>query len=301
MSTKQDIWMPLYIADYLADTTRLNTEQHGAYLLLIMDYWRNGAPPNDDDVLANITRLSVQQWRKHKAILLKLFVINDGVLTHKRIEDELLKASDNAEKYAERAKKAAAKRWGKESSSNATSIPSSNPKEELEDMLADATSPSPSPTYESSDSECKSNTVPINENPKTHTQIQIGLIAEGLTAIGMMPFNPALPKFLTLIEAGATVEEFVATALEKKGTDKFNFSYLLTTMINRRQEAAEAKPLHKGALPSAALKPQSIHDKRSATAKAMFGDHENANDRPRIIDVSDYTAEPDRPLISAHG
>ena len=138
MSTKQDIWMPLYIADYLADTTRLNTEQHGAYLLIIMDYWRNGAPPDDDMVLSNITRLQLSQWKKSRATLEKLFTVDGGFWVHKRIEDELLKAKDNAEKYAERAKKAADKRWNKNASSNATSIPTSNEEVEHEDMLADA-------------------------------------------------------------------------------------------------------------------------------------------------------------------
>lgn len=82
---------------------------------------------------------------------------------------------------------------------------------------------------------------------KTHTQIQISEIAQALTEIGLMPFNLTLPDFLAVIEAGATAQEFVNTALEQKGNaSKFNFKYVLATIVKRRQSAA--KDLHQGAM-----------------------------------------------------
>jgi uncharacterized protein YdaU (DUF1376 family) len=110
--SKTGIWMPLFIGDYLGDTQRLTTEQHGAYLLIIIDYWRAGPPPDDDDVLRQITRLDSPRWKKHKPVLARLFQIEDGFWTHKRIDAELDAAQGNKEKIVNRAKKGAAAKWG---------------------------------------------------------------------------------------------------------------------------------------------------------------------------------------------
>lgn len=108
---KTKIWMPLYIADYLADTNRLSTEQHGAYLLLIMDYWRNGPLPDDDAALAQIARLSLAAWKKQRSALARFFTVANGQWQHQRIETERKTAADNARKCNERASKAAHTRW----------------------------------------------------------------------------------------------------------------------------------------------------------------------------------------------
>lgn len=246
MSEKQDIWMPLFIGDYLRDTTRLNTEQHGAYFLLIMDYWVNGSPPDDDDELATITGLSLSAWRKHKPKLIKLFKVVDGHWHHKRIDEELIKAAENADKYAKRAKKAADSRWNKNANSNASSNATSIPKAMHGDMHADATSPSPSPTEIRNSSEDSNlpSVIPFSSTLK-------GEICKSLTELGLPPFNAMNPKFLKLIEAeGTGVEEFTATAIEirQRSPEKFNFDYLISVIAGRRKDA-EAMPSTPAAKP----------------------------------------------------
>lgn len=90
---KVDLFMPLFIGDYLKDTLHLTTEQHGAYFLLLMAYWmRKGPLPDDDALLASIAKLPVDAWQGHKAILREFFQVADGKWHHKRVEAELQKA-----------------------------------------------------------------------------------------------------------------------------------------------------------------------------------------------------------------
>ena len=83
-------YMPLYISDYLADAAHLSTIEHGAYLLLIMNYWQKGKPlPNDDAKLARIVQLRIQNWKKIKSTISEFFIVSDQEWHHKRIEKEL--------------------------------------------------------------------------------------------------------------------------------------------------------------------------------------------------------------------
>lgn len=82
-------WMPLYVADYLADTGHLSTAEHGAYMLLIMHYWQSGGLPSEDAKLARICRMTTGEWAESRDTLADLF--SEG-WTHKRIDQELERA-----------------------------------------------------------------------------------------------------------------------------------------------------------------------------------------------------------------
>lgn len=115
-----DIWMPVYIGDMLAKTTRMTTEQIGASFLLLMDYWRNGAIPDDNNIISSVIRLSVSKSKALKNILLSsnLFEINEGQMSSKYLDGLKAQAETNKSAKSERAKKAAEARWGNKQESN---------------------------------------------------------------------------------------------------------------------------------------------------------------------------------------
>ena len=83
-------YIQLYIADYLADTAHLTTAQHGAYLLLIFNYWQKGhALNNFNGRLTNVARMSNDEWTEAQQVLSEFFEIDGDVWTHPRIEADL--------------------------------------------------------------------------------------------------------------------------------------------------------------------------------------------------------------------
>lgn len=80
--------LPLFTDAYLADTRHLTTEEHGAYLLLLMCAWRSaGCSLEDNDkTLARIAGLSPTKWRRLKPVLAQFFSVDDGQWRQKKLQ-----------------------------------------------------------------------------------------------------------------------------------------------------------------------------------------------------------------------
>jgi uncharacterized protein YdaU (DUF1376 family) len=162
-------WMPLYIGDYLADTTHLNQGQHGAYLLFIMHYWRTGGIPLDKEQCYCIAHAMDEHTRCNAdAVLKQFFRIQGARYVHKRIDKELHDATESYEKRVSAAKQ----RWsGKKTSENQTSN-------------ADAMHEQPQPQPH-----IQPQLQPQRQNPKT-IQSSIDLVSVGLSSENHAPSAP---------------------------------------------------------------------------------------------------------------
>jgi uncharacterized protein YdaU (DUF1376 family) len=113
---KTDMWMPLWIGAYLADTMKLTTLQHGAYLQLLIAYWRERKPLADiDDELRSITKLERAEWKRNRPVLAQFFRVGDGVWWHKRVEAEIAIADGKLDASAA----GGGARWGSASDAGA--------------------------------------------------------------------------------------------------------------------------------------------------------------------------------------
>lgn len=87
---KVDIWMPVYIGDYLRDTEELTCMEHGAYLLLLMHYWQKGGEIGCD--IGRLARVCRSDEETARFILGYYFILENGNYKNKRADDEMIKA-----------------------------------------------------------------------------------------------------------------------------------------------------------------------------------------------------------------
>lgn len=157
MPSKADIWMPLYIGDYLADTSDLSAEQHGAYLLLMMHEWRVGPFADDIEALCRVCRLSASSTAQAllKHLLERFFTKRiDGLhifWEQNRLEAERSKWNEKKRVYLERASKG-----GKAKAALSTSSSSASSTHQA--VLDECTSPLP----EVLNAQRSKSTVPFN-------------------------------------------------------------------------------------------------------------------------------------------
>lgn len=271
---KVDAYMPLWIGAYLADTLTFTTAQHGAYLLLLMAYWRERAPLADDDEdLAGITKLSRNEWKNMRPKLAKKFQVADGVWRHKRVEQELAGAMQRKEKASSKAKGAAEARWGKAAKQCKQDAPSM-PGALLEDCPT--TPPTPFGGIEPSGSTPPG---PAADLPPTGEYeppadahlpgLQYARIAGRIRQAGIGSLDPGYPAFRALVDAGATADEFTGFVAEALTKDQ-PFKWLIGAVSGERKRAAVlATQLHRGPMPN---KQEAIEQRNAAVGDAWLAE-----------------------------
>ena len=99
-------YIQLYVADYLADTQHLTAEEHGAYMLLIFNYWQTGKPLKVSR-LQSLARMFNDRWTDVHETLSEFFEEVDGVWIHKRIEMDLEAVKAKSKKNSDAGKASA--------------------------------------------------------------------------------------------------------------------------------------------------------------------------------------------------
>jgi len=81
--------MQLYVSEYMADTRHLDTEEHGAYLLLMMNYFETGKPILKSRAQAIAGMKGNDRWTTVEKSLNDMFIDTGDRWEHSRIEADL--------------------------------------------------------------------------------------------------------------------------------------------------------------------------------------------------------------------
>lgn len=238
---KPDAWMPLYIGDYLADTSHLTAEQHGVYLLLLMAMWRSGGKlPNDDQQFASIARVTPRRWRAMKVTILAFFSVSDHCVFQARLVEEYEHAwkvwrsrvaSAEAKKNRDFPDDAGLFDGDGEDTERSSERTTERPSVRGTDTPPHPQSQSQPPASPTNDANGKTN----QDGSIQRARRDAIKACKALAAVGV-ECSSLDEHLVTALAEGFTAEELVALAKTRKGKDK-PVAYLLATLRGKRQDA----------------------------------------------------------------
>lgn len=114
--SKKPAAIPLFADAYLADTMHLTTEEHGAYMLLLMAAWRQDdcSLPNDDKKLSRIVGMTPRRWKAIRATMMEFWTVENDRIYQQRLRKERGYVRQKSQQNSEAAKK----RWETQDTEN---------------------------------------------------------------------------------------------------------------------------------------------------------------------------------------
>ena len=111
--TKVDVYLPLYVRDFLTSTIGWTAEERGHYLTLLMIQWDRGSLPAEASDLERLSPGVCQCW---PVLAGKFPVCEDGTRRNLKLEEHRVRCVEIREKRSQAAKSAASGRWSGDAS-----------------------------------------------------------------------------------------------------------------------------------------------------------------------------------------
>ena len=263
--TRVDVYLPLYVRDFLTSTIGWTAEERGHYLTLLMIQWDRGSLPAEANDLERLSPGVCQCW----SILAGKFpVCEDGTRRNAKLEEHRCRCVEIREKRSQAAKSAASGRWSGDASRIANAQ-QTHSKRTAKPCHPTSTSTSTSNALSSASAEDSQPAAPVvatSDPPKRRKRSQpkdaIGWSVDsgwhGITDVDRNTWATAYPACTLDIELVRATEWLKANPTKAR---KSNWRRFLVSWLTRSQDRG-------GTIRSAGKTPEDVVRKERLERKA---------------------------------
>ncbi|MGJ8620939.1 MAG: YdaU family protein [Methylophilaceae bacterium] len=216
------------VGDYRRTTAHLTPIEHYIYRSLMDWYYLDEKPiPNKTQLVLRWLSLGLDQETQLENVLNDFFILEDEVWKQRRIDNALNEYHAKAETNKINGKKGGRPKNPNKNSENKTQLKPSG-----------LTNANPSESELNPNQEPRTKNQELNkESVVNNPPMLAGLICKKLHEIGFSGVNPSNPKFIRMLNAGATEREFIDKATTIIDSSKRTFAYLLGAVEGARRDA----------------------------------------------------------------